>query len=69
MMRILYEAGCRKIQFGMESADNEILKKLKKMSQSNRLRMLLRMHTNMICIFRYLAECLGGDHGKKYCQI
>ena len=30
MMRILYEAGCRKIQFGMESADNEILKKLKK---------------------------------------
>lgn len=30
LIKELYEAGCRKIQFGMESADNDILKKLKK---------------------------------------
>ncbi|MBE6049822.1 MAG: B12-binding domain-containing radical SAM protein [Clostridium sp.] len=30
LMKELYEAGCRKIQIGLESADNDILKKLKK---------------------------------------
>lgn len=29
-IRILYESGCHKIQFGMESADNEILQRIKK---------------------------------------
>ena len=29
-IKILYESGCHKIQFGMESADNEILRKIKK---------------------------------------
>ena len=29
-IKILYESGCHKIQFGMESADNEILSKIKK---------------------------------------
>lgn len=29
-LKVLYEAGCHKIQFGMESADNAILKRLKK---------------------------------------
>ncbi len=30
LIKTMYEAGCRKIQFGFESADNSILKKLKK---------------------------------------
>lgn len=30
LMNLLSEAGCRKLQIGLESADNEILKKLKK---------------------------------------
>ena len=30
LMKELHEAGCRKIQIGLESADNDILKKLKK---------------------------------------
>lgn len=30
LIKILYNAGCHKIQFGLESADNEVLKKLKK---------------------------------------
>lgn len=30
LMKELYDAGCRKLQIGLESADNDILKKLKK---------------------------------------
>lgn len=30
LIKLLSESGCKKIQFGMESADNDILKKLKK---------------------------------------
>ncbi|ELC8463946.1 B12-binding domain-containing radical SAM protein [Clostridium perfringens] len=30
LMKTLYDAGCRKLQIGLESADNDILKKLKK---------------------------------------
>jgi radical SAM superfamily enzyme YgiQ (UPF0313 family) len=32
MLKKMHEAGCRKIDFGIESGNNEILKKIKKVS-------------------------------------
>lgn len=62
LIKKMHEAGCRKIQFGFESADNEILKKLKKkvtieqIENATRLAHKYKMHIQLSYIIGHAFD-------------